>query len=95
MWCFWAQGRLHYDGIGDFLAANPEPSNWPELLYLRGTGVFMRAGVSRAKLVQLRCYYDVLTRQSPGSVLHSLALEQVADLLDWDAEKYRMSLSLS
>jgi hypothetical protein len=35
----------------------------------------------------------VLTRQPVEEKLHSLTPAQMAELLDWDAEKYRMSLS--
>jgi rhamnose utilization protein RhaD (predicted bifunctional aldolase and dehydrogenase) len=82
-----------FEGAESFMAANPDPAGWPELLFLRGMGVYARLGLTQAKLVQLRCYYDVLARQPGGQALRSLSLAQIESLLDWDAEKYRMALS--
>ena len=82
-----------FETAGKFLAANPDPAGWPELWFLQEAGVFVRKGLTQAKLVQLRCYYDVLARQPDGQALHSLSPAQIESLLDWDAEKYRMALS--
>jgi hypothetical protein len=41
----------------------------------------------------LRCYYDVLVRQSVCGKLRPLTSQQVEELLNWDAEKYRQSTS--
>lgn len=65
----------------------------PELIFIRDTGVFVRESFGPAKLAQLRCYYEVVRRQSPAQKLTSLTHEQVAELLNWDAEKYRISLA--
>lgn len=62
----------------------------PELVFVRDEGVFVTPGFSKAKLVQLRCYYDVLARQEHGSKLDPLSIDQVSELLNWDAEQYRM-----
>jgi rhamnose utilization protein RhaD (predicted bifunctional aldolase and dehydrogenase) len=64
----------------------------PELIFLRGIGVFAKPEFSVAKLTQLCCYYDVLCRQNEESILNTLYQEQVAELLNWDAEQYRMSM---
>jgi rhamnose utilization protein RhaD (predicted bifunctional aldolase and dehydrogenase) len=64
----------------------------PELAFVRGAGVFSAPGFGAAKLAQLRCYYDVLSRQPPGCKLNPLSHEAVAALLDWDAEQFRMRL---
>jgi rhamnose utilization protein RhaD (predicted bifunctional aldolase and dehydrogenase) len=82
-----------FDNVERFLSAHPDPDAWPELLFLRGVGVHARRGLTLAKLVQLRCYYDVLARQPAEQALHSLSPDQIASLLNWDAEKYRMALS--
>lgn len=48
--------------------------------------------VSAAKLAQLHCCFDVMVRQPANAALASLSAEQVADLLERDAEHYRQSL---
>jgi rhamnose utilization protein RhaD (predicted bifunctional aldolase and dehydrogenase) len=81
------------DSLDGFLADWPDRAGWPEILFLKGQGVFTASTLSDAKLAQLRCYYDVLTRQEPQERLNALTTAQIAELLNWDAEKYRMSLS--
>jgi hypothetical protein len=43
----------------------------------------------------LGCLTDVFSRLSPDDELKALTPEEIALLLDWDAEKYRQSLSPS
>jgi rhamnose utilization protein RhaD (predicted bifunctional aldolase and dehydrogenase) len=68
-------------------------STRPELVFIREFGVFAQAGFSVAKQAQLRCYYDVLSRQPEGGIVSTLSNKQIAELLNWDAEQYRMHLS--
>lgn len=65
----------------------------PELVFIHGEGVFAKPSFNKAKHAQLRCYYDVLTRQKPHSLLRILTNAQIAELLNWDAEQYRMNLA--
>lgn len=65
-------------------------SELPELIFIQDQGVFTREEFGKAKLAQLRCYYDVISRQVDASELQPLSHEQVLDLLNWDAEKYRL-----
>ncbi|GKS69784.1 aldolase [Nitrosomonas sp. PY1] len=69
------------------------PNEKPELIFIRDHGVFVTRTFSIAKQVQLRCYYDVIKRQKAGTMLTSLCHNQIAALLNWDAEKYRMRLA--
>lgn len=64
-----------------------------ELVFAAGQGVYARGPLSAAKLAQLRCYYDVLARHTDGTALATLNDHDVATLLDWDAEQYRMVLA--
>ncbi|HQU99331.1 MAG TPA: class II aldolase/adducin family protein [Nitrosomonas sp.] len=64
----------------------------PELIFIRDQGVFVMPSFQVAKQVQLRCYLDVLKRQRIDTTLISLTHSQIAELLNWDAEKYRMHL---
>jgi len=65
---------------------------WPALVFVRGLGAFVRPGFEHARLVQLRCYYDVMVRQA-NQALDTLDARQVGALLNWDAEHYRMQLA--
>lgn len=65
----------------------------PRLVFVRGEGVYVTFAFSLAQHVQLRCYYEVLRRQPEHVQLKPLASEEVTALLNWDAEKYRMSLT--
>lgn len=67
--------------------------NLPELIFIQDVGVYIRPEFSIAKLLQLRCYYDVLVRQHQGININTLLPQQVGELLNWDAEQYRMGLS--
>ncbi len=62
---------------------------WPELVFVRGLGVFAQASFDHVKLAQLRCYHDVISRQT-NEVLNRLEQNQIDELLNWDAEHYRM-----
>jgi len=65
----------------------------PELIFVQGAGIYARAGFGVAKQAQLRCYYDVVRRLATDDTVSSLSLQQVGELLNWDAEHYRQSLA--
>lgn len=65
----------------------------PELIFISDQGVYVKPSFSQAKQLQLRCYYDVIVRQAPESLLKTLTQDQIAELLNWDAEQYRINLA--
>jgi rhamnose utilization protein RhaD (predicted bifunctional aldolase and dehydrogenase) len=67
--------------------------NSPELVFIYGEGVYAMPSFNKAKQVQLRCYFDVIVRQKPHSPIRVLTDIQIAELLNWDAEQYRMNLN--
>lgn len=77
----------------DSPAALAQAQSGPDLAFVRGEGVYARGGLTAARLAQLRCYYDVLARVPAGAQLASLGERQVGELLNWDAEQYRMALA--
>lgn len=79
-----------WEALDKALHSGKEP---PELVFIKGEGVFVRAELNRSKAAQLRCYHDVLVRQHHGVKLNPLTEEQIANLLNWDAERYRMNLA--
>ncbi|MQT90329.1 class II aldolase/adducin family protein [Pseudomonas helleri] len=62
----------------------------PDIIFIKDLGVFVIETVSKAKIAQLECYYDIIIRQTCHSKLTTLTNAQISELIDWDAEKYRM-----
>ena len=61
----------------------------PPFIFSIGNCVFESQQVTLAQKVQLRCYYDVISRQSNFKDLTTLNKGQIFEILNWDAEKYR------
>jgi len=76
-----------------FREENKIESELPELVFIHGVGVFVMPTFSKAKQAQLRCYFDILTRQKFHSSIQALTNMQISELLSWDAEQYRINLS--
>lgn len=64
---------------------------YPELIFIKGKGVYKTSQFSSSQHVQLRCYLDVLVRQQAHSNLCSMSDSQVLELVGWDAETYRQN----
>ena len=62
-----------------------------QLIFIKNHGVFVKSGFGAAKQAQLQCYFDVLVRQPFNAPLKPLTEQDIAQLLDWDAEKYRQN----
>jgi len=56
-------------------------------------GVAIRSGATSAQKAMVRCLADVLTRVPPEWSIEPIGLQAEAELLDWDAEKYRQALA--
>lgn len=65
----------------------------PALVLVPGAGAMMRTDVTPGGLALAQCLGDVLLRLPEGSAVHTLTCQQNADLLNWDAEKYRQALN--
>ncbi|WP_347556209.1 class II aldolase/adducin family protein [Robbsia sp. KACC 23696] len=65
----------------------------PELIFVKNDGIFATDTFNIAKVVQLQCYYDVMSRQQDDDPIHTLSDVDVSELLNWDAERYRQSLN--
>ena len=57
-------------------------------------GIYMRQSATSAQHSMLRCLYDVLSRIPEGWKLVPLSHASEAELLNWNAEKYRQNLKL-
>jgi rhamnose utilization protein RhaD (predicted bifunctional aldolase and dehydrogenase) len=83
-----------YDSEEDFHKKTVLCQDKPSLVFIKNHGVYVTSSFNKAKQAQLRCYYDVLVRQDKNfSTLVTLTSAQIAELLNWDAEHYRMRLT--
>ena len=65
----------------------------PAFLLVPGLGALIRRDATAGALALTRCLGDVLSRLAEGAVVTPLTDAQNAELLDWDAEKYRQVLN--
>ncbi len=82
-----------YESWSDFQSARTRSEDLPELIFVKNEGVYATSDFTTAKKAQLGCYADVISRQQPEDKLDALSGEQIAELLDWDAEKYRIQIA--
>ena len=82
-----------------FLGARPhvyhrenEIDDTAEIIFLKRRGVFAKTEPTPAQMEQLLCYYNILARQRPEEEIASLSDEQIAEIINWDAEHYRQKL---
>jgi rhamnose utilization protein RhaD (predicted bifunctional aldolase and dehydrogenase) len=79
--------------IESYLQNNKEER--PPFIFCENIGTFCLSTVSSAQKDQLKCFYDVAVRQRLISNIVVLNEQSIEELMDWDAEKYRIKLSLS
>jgi rhamnose utilization protein RhaD (predicted bifunctional aldolase and dehydrogenase) len=65
----------------------------PAFLLVPGMGALMREDATDGARALARCLGDVLTRVGQGASVRVLTVDENAELLDWDAEKYRQALN--
>jgi rhamnose utilization protein RhaD (predicted bifunctional aldolase and dehydrogenase) len=65
----------------------------PLCLLVPCAGLLLRKDVSQGTHFMVRCLADVITRVPKGAALTYLSDAQNLELLDWDAEKYRLALN--
>jgi rhamnose utilization protein RhaD (predicted bifunctional aldolase and dehydrogenase) len=82
-----------YPSWESFVSAMDSQPQSPELIFIENTGVFVKPNFNLAKIVQLRCYFDVISRVAPDARLEPLSSLEVEDLLNWDAEKLRQKIA--
>lgn len=70
----------------------PDAADAPVFLLVPGKGALMRSDASLGAKALMNCLGDVLLRVPSDAGLNYLTFEQNAELLDWDAEKYRQTL---
>lgn len=65
----------------------------PVFLLVPETGALLREDASDSARALVQCLGDVLTRVEQGVAVHVLTMAENAELLNWDAEKYRQTLN--
>ncbi len=78
----------------DFFSRKNGDQIFPELIFIENEGVFVAPNFNLAKTAQLRCYYDLISRVSNETALDPLNELEIAELLNWDAEKLRQKMSV-
>ena len=63
----------------------------PSYIFVPRIGVYEHETVTAAQHAQLRCYFDVLSRQHESQDLVTLNEKEVEDILNWDSEHYRQN----
>ena len=78
-----------YDSWNSF----KETSNNPELIFIRNHGIYAKKDFNKTKAIQLRSYFDIIIRVNEADLLDTLEHDEISNLLNWDSEKYRISIS--
>ena len=88
------QFRATIDSLSDHRFGNINlPPPLGDLIFIQQTGVYVGEAFRRPQIEQLRCYARVLLRQTPTEMLTTLSPEEITELLNWDAERYRQALA--
>lgn len=88
---FLGRSAVCYDSRAAFetaLTANQAEN----LVFVKDHGVLARRHLTRAQHAQLECYVNVIVRVPKEAVLENLVEQQINELLDWEAERYRQRL---
>lgn len=83
---------MHPIFISKINSVNFEIKDSPVIFFDVSKGCYIQENHTRAQLAQLKCYFDVLLSVDDYSSIDSLTENDSLELLNWDAEKYRLSL---
>lgn len=64
----------------------------PLLAFVKGVGIFTRGRLDDAGEAQVRAYFELIVRQEAHHEFNKFTDDQVAELLNWDAEQYRLAM---
>lgn len=82
----------HVVFLGPALPASDHAGDPPALL-IEGQGVAIRIGATSSQRAMLKCLSDILVRLPENWAPQAIGSEAEAELLKWDAEKYRQALA--
>ena len=82
----------HVVFLGPALPTQDHDGNPPAILK-RGDGVLIKTDATSSQRAMLRCISDVFARMPADWTVEAIGEKAEAELLDWDAEKYRQALA--
>ncbi len=82
----------HVVFLGPALPVRDHDSAPPAIL-IKGQGILIRKDATSSQKAMLRCLSDVLARLPADWTVDPIGPEAEAELLNWDAEKYRQALA--
>lgn len=82
----------HVVFLGPCLPTSDHDGKPPAILQ-EGQGVLIKDDATPVQIAMLACVSDVLARVQDGWSVEPIGAEAEAELLDWDAEKYRQALA--
>ncbi len=83
---------MHPIFVSKFNLADSEKKDFPVIFFDASKGCYIHENHTKAQLAQLKCYFDVLLSVNDYSSIDSLTESDSLELLNWDAEKYRLLL---
>ena len=88
-------GSYYPDHVVFLGPALPEADNEtnPPAIVAAGEGIMLRQGATSSQRAMLRCLADLLSRLPDDWHPRAIGPEAEAELLNWDAEKYRQALA--
>ena len=90
---FLGPNAICYDNIEHLLAANNSNSDYANIVFVKGVGIYVSDFFSEAMHIQLRCFYDILVRLNNQIGINVLSAEEISELVCWEAEKYRIKIN--
>ena len=94
--CALAQSGTYYPDLVVFLGpALPieDHAEEPPVVLQPGTGVLIRNAATSSQMAMIQCLHDVLARLPSEWTVEPIGPAAEAELLNWDAEKYRQALA--
>lgn len=82
-----------YSNIDEFKNALNNSSEPLDYAIIQDLGVYVKADINKNKLAMLDFYYEMLKRTENIQELSQLSANDMAKLLNWDAEKYRQQIA--
>ena len=92
---FLGAAALCIGNTGNLTATLMSRRSSPPFVFVENVGVLENRQATPAQKAQLTFYLDVMMRQRCEQRLETLSQDQIGELLNWDAEKYRASINHS
>ncbi len=82
----------HVVFLGPALPQSDHDGN-PPVILIPGEGVYLRDGATSSQRAMIKCLSDCLSRLPTAWQVAAIGADAEAELLNWDAEKYRQALA--